>query len=433
MFPLANSKELEAQVSHLRESARALAAALEPEVVERVPVQDAARVWQQLVAAQRLLAGAVTVLARRVEAREAWQGEGARSAAEFVARTAGVGEGEARRILATSERLAEQPAVAEAMRAGRISPTQAQVVADAVSVNPSAAPELLEAAASHAMPRLREVCSEAKFRGDADPEARYDRIRRARRCRTFADSDGSNHLQAQGAPVDLARFSAELDRLTDAEFRKAHAAGRRESLEAYRFDALMAMADRSARADQAVAGAPTAGGKRRRKAAPPNPAFMAIVRVDHAALVRGQVEGEELCEIAGIGPIPVRVARQVLGEAVVKLIVTKGRDANVTHLGRGANAVQRTALLWRQPRCSIPGCPSTHLEADHILDYTRTRHTTLDELEWKCTFHHDQKTQQNWDFTDDGGPRAWVPPSHPRHPSRCRPAARAERADSFAR
>ena len=52
------------------------------------------------------------------------------------------------------------------------------------------------------------------------------------------------------------------------------------------------------------------------------------------ALVRGAVDGEETCEIAGLGPIPVRIARTLLGDAILELAITKGVDvANLTHQG----------------------------------------------------------------------------------------------------
>jgi BarA-like signal transduction histidine kinase len=41
-----------------------------------------------------------------------------------------------------------------------------------------------------------------------------------------------------------------------------------------------------------------------------------------------------------------RTARDLLGESIVKLVITNGVDvANVTHLGRGPTAAQRIALL----------------------------------------------------------------------------------------
>jgi len=94
-----------------------------------------------------------------------------------------------------------------------------------------------------------------------------------------------------------------------------------------------------------------------------DPRYLALLRVDLTALHRGRVTGDELCEIAGVGPIPVTVARDLLGDAVLKLVITRGIDvATVTHLGRGPTAAQRIALAWTSPHCSGLGCPRTRVQ-----------------------------------------------------------------------
>jgi hypothetical protein len=59
-----------------------------------------------------------------------------------------------------------------------------------------------------------------------------------------------------------------------------------------------------------------------------NPRHLALLRVDLEALRRAAVEGDELCEIAGIGPVPVSVARELLGDAVLKLVITRGSTSS---------------------------------------------------------------------------------------------------------
>ncbi len=41
--------------------------------------------------------------------------------------------------------------------------------------------------------------------------------------------------------------------------------------------------------------------------------YLAFIRVDLAALSRGEVSDGEVCEIAGVGPIPVAVGARVIG------------------------------------------------------------------------------------------------------------------------
>ncbi len=151
-----------------------------------------------------------------------------------------------------------------------------------------------------------------------------------------------------------------------------------------------------------------------------SPTYTAVIRADLTALVHGRVGAGEVCEIAGIGPVPVEVARTLLGEAVLKLVLTHGVDVrNVTSLGRGPTAAQKVALLWEQPTCSVERCGRrARLEADHTTgaEYATTRHTRLDELDRLCDQHHDKKTYDGWGLVPGTGVRPMVPPEHPRHP-----------------
>ena len=174
------------------------------------------------------------------------------------------------------------------------------------------------------------------------------------------------------------------------------------------------MAARSERADQATGTGTTA-----------RPQHLALLRLDIEALWRGHVEGHELCEVAGLGPIPVEVARRLLGDAVLKLIITNGDAvANVTSLTRGPTQAMRYALLWTSHTCIAEGCPNTILEHDHRwgAEYNHTRHTRLDELDRPCTTHHDLHTNQGWALIPGTGKRPMVPPTDPRHPANTAPA-----------
>jgi len=144
---------------------------------------------------------------------------------------------------------------------------------------------------------------------------------------------------------------------------------------------------------------------------------MGLIRVDLQALIAGQPGDGELCEIAGLGPVPVSAIRDLLGDSILKLVITNGVDvANITHLGRGPNAAQKIALLWTNHTCNVTGCNSTRLQADHRLDYQYTKHTRLDELDGYCKHHHDLKTYKGWALTIGTGKRPMVPPEDPEHP-----------------
>ena len=143
-----------------------------------------------------------------------------------------------------------------------------------------------------------------------------------------------------------------------------------------------------------------------------------LLRIDYDAFVRGAVVGEETCDLPSLGPIPVRTARELLGDAILKLVITKGVDVmNVTHLGRSATVAQQVALWWQSPVCSAEGCGRTfRLENDHRDDWAHTHHTRLDRLDPLCEHDHDLKTLHGWALIEGTGTRPIVAPDDPRHP-----------------
>jgi hypothetical protein len=50
------------------------------------------------------------------------------------------------------------------------------------------------------------------------------------------------------------------------------------------------------------------------------------------------------------------------------------------------------------------------LEIDHTTGWALTHTTTLDDLGWLCTHHHDQKTHHGHRLTGPPGNRTWIPP-----------------------
>lgn len=327
--------------------------------------------------------------------------------------------GRARDELETSARLSRQPVLTDACRRGDLSQAQAAAVSGAAEADPTAEGRLVAKAGVSTVADLREECARTRAAADPDPEATHRRIRRARSVRRFTGADGAWNLIARGTVDDGARINAALDPLIDKVFRAARNQGRPETHEAYAFDALVALADMARDADDHVRdGSGTSVDPDRRSGRrPAKPNHLALLRLDVEALVRGGVEGDERCEITGVGPIPVGVARRLLGDSVLKLVITKGVDVlNVTHLGRGPTAAQRIALLWASPRCTTEGCHRTRVEIDHRIPWAETHHTRLDQLDPLCRQCHELKTHHGWALVDGTGRRALVPADDPRHP-----------------
>src|SRR5262249_29162122 len=160
---------------------------------------------------------------------------------------------------------------------------------DAVHANPAAEEELLEVAESKSLAELRDACARKKAAADPTPEATEERIHAKRSLRRYRDAEGAEHLHAVGTKRDMARLDTAPRREVDRIFKEKRAEGVREPLEAYLFDALVNLGESTGNATPAVR-------------------HLGLLRIDWEALMRGASEGDEVCEIAGLGPIPVTTA-----------------------------------------------------------------------------------------------------------------------------
>jgi hypothetical protein len=386
-----------AAVESVREELASLMRRLDAAVLSPAAAQ---RLVGDFAAIENLAAAGKASCARRVAESGSWRTAGHRSAAHWLARESGTTVTAAGAILDTAARLGALPIVDDAVRAGRLNEAQASEIVAAATAEPLAQETLVRAAGRASLVGLRNECRRIKTAAlsAADQEARYRAIHASRFHRHWTDDHGAVCGQYRLTPDAGARLLAALDRQHDRIFRDARAEGRHESYEAYAADALVALAT----------GAPQSDGRRRSAGSDAK----VILRIDHTAYVRGHVEGDEICEIAGIGPVPVPVVRAAMDDAFLAAVVTKGVDVvNVAHLGRRATAHQRTALQWRDPECAVEGCHrSARLEIDHRHDWARTRHTTLRELDRMCDHHHDLKTRHGWRLAPGTGKRPMLPP-----------------------
>ena len=240
-----------------------LVSALDPDGVSG---RAARELWTEFDRIERLGSAGKTLLARRIAASHQRDREGTRSAAESLARKAGSSTAAAKDAMDTSHRLVELPGVEGALRRGELSQAQAAAISSAADADPSAEQRLLELASRVSLAELREECARVKASADPDPEATNRRIHAQRRLRHYRDGEGGWNLSARGTAQAGAAFLTVLNAITDAIFTAARRDGRKEPVEAYAFDALMAMAEHAAGGDQPVA--PATGSDQRSPDAP---------------------------------------------------------------------------------------------------------------------------------------------------------------------
>ena len=239
-----------------------------------------------------------------------------------------------------------------------------------------------------------------------DENERYAKIHASRYARHWSDEEGAFRLEARLSPDAGARLANALETETNAFFNSARAAGTREHTQAYRADALVGLicgrAHRSSQDEKATK--PRCGTR----------TDTVVIRVDADALRRGYAKPGELCEIPGVGQVPVASARRAMGEGLLKIVMKDAVDVrSVCHIGRCVPAHIQSALEERDPTCVL--CDSAFgLENHHWkTDYAKCRTTSLDGLARVCKHHHDLITYEGFKLT--GGPGAWelVSPAAP--------------------
>ncbi|MCP3803763.1 HNH endonuclease [Allokutzneria sp. A3M-2-11 16] len=103
--------------------------------------------------------------------------------------------------------------------------------------------------------------------------------------------------------------------------------------------------------------------------------------------------------LAGYGPIPAPIAREVAAGGIWKRILTDpvtGMAEEVSNVYR-PTAKQRELIHARYPRCTAIGCqqPAHRCDLDHCCPFDGAN-TTIKNLRPKCRHHHRMKHESNW-------------------------------------
>jgi hypothetical protein len=416
------------RISELKKAVASYTSTFDPSCVTTA---DAAHVLKQAAGIENSVRTLKALAAARAAEGDSWRKQGHRSAAEALAKDTGTTVSSAKDQIETGRRLQSQPRVSVAARRGEISFSQISMVADATEADPGAEARLVEEARRSSISKLKDACALTKAEADTDREATRRKIQERRSLRSWTDLEGVWHLSASGNPEDGAQIMAAIDPMRDRVFRAARKAGRRESFEAYGFDALLGLCkdstgghrgSRLAR-DSATGGASRSGDVRSAAGAESK----ILVRIDYETFLRGFPVGGETCEIAGFGPVSVAAVRDLMkmGNPFVAAVLTKGKElVGIAHLGRKPTAFQKSALEWLYPTCAVEGCNAqARLEMDHTVDWAKTRFTMLDFLKFLCHHHHRLKSNDNWALIDEGGRCLLVAPEDSRHPGHQRRSA----------
>ena len=371
--------ELKSAVTHLRE----VTSRIDVDVIDGKAAAELVRISEE---ARRAVDSLRTVAVGQVERTNGWKGEGAKSLSEWLSIETDCPQYEAQSVVVLATQLQHLPVTQEALRNGTLSNAQAVEVARGAIVAPNTETQLLSLAKHATVRDLRDASSRV-VAAATDEAERHRQAHESRYLKSWTDTDGSFNLRGRMTVANGALVMAALKPIQDEIFRSARQSGAHERPEAYAADALTALCEKATTKQASECGT---------KSSRPNAVIN--IRVDIDALKRGRTEHGEVCEIAGVGPIPVATATEYLGEAFLKLLILDGVDIKtVAHMGRAIPAPLRTAVEERDRVCQVPTCDMTiGLEIDHIKPFAEGGAASLENLVRLCKRHHLQKTHDGY-------------------------------------
>jgi hypothetical protein len=387
-------------ISGLRMLVEKTADEFEPGVLLTFTVEKAVAEW---AAIERIACAAKLRAAARAE-------EIGLDAERAVASSSGITSGQARQQARLNKKLRDKQKTADAFEKGRLSPTQANAIADAVDAAPHSETSLLDMVAGGAS--ASDLLSECdRIRRDAlDADGTLAaRQRQARALRHWTNAMGMVCGNFQLEPVRGAKLIAELERRSDRLFRgQVRAKGEVDAPEQRMADALADIVD-------------SCGGNSNRRAKR-GPRTLVQLLVTKSAVERGHLEPGEKCETAAGNPIPMGAVDEALADPDTKVQEVEFDEVDVraiTSHKRYIPARLRDALSARGQCCAVPGCGRTKgLERDHDEEFAQGGPTELVNLRWLCRYHHDLKSRGLYEFrVDENGKTQFVPKMRARAPT----------------
>ena len=128
--------------------------------------------------------------------------------------------------------------------------------------------------------------------------------------------------------------------------------------------------------------------------------------VDLGAWQRGWPQGDERCEIAGIGPVPVSVVEQAYDDSALRLVVTsKNKLVWYSEEDRRKKReplpepIKRAVKAAGYDQCKGNGCVNRSTEVDHIVARSKQGGHELENLQGLCDSCHDAKTMKDSPWT----------------------------------
>jgi len=388
--------------------------------------QDLVNVVAAVVQAEGVLAGVRLRLLAEVDARELAEVLGTASTAAWLTSSGRVGSGVARRMVATSQALADLPGTAAQVAVGEISEAHATAVVGAMGAIDGACPGLPAEGRARAEARLVDTamsgtpaavgrCGQELLLALAPPEmdatAAEDATRnrldlgRTRNGRTLLrgdfDKETAEKLHTALSPLTNPRPAQDGTR-DERPAGQRRADGFADILDVY----------------LGCGASPTEGG------VTPHVTLSATARDLAEHTDTGPIDLDDDVDLnqpwpfqlAWMGPISGAAARLLACDCDLTRVVLND-DGVPLNLGRTERLVTpglRRALVIRDQGCAFTGCgrPAAWCQAHHVIFWADGGTTDLSNLMLLCRFHHRHIHKGQWEaFIGDDGHPWFIPPT----------------------
>lgn len=256
---------------------------------------------QQLARANNKLDSITATCAARAIEGNQHVVDGARTSADWLAQQTGISRKSAHGCLLAQKRIAREPDVFLAVQSGELSWQKAEVIAR--SKDPDL---LLSMAYDNTVEELQRAAAALAMRKARTEGTVAEHQESLRSSSYWSDADGMFNQHNRMTPAEGAEYLARYRAHEDLAFQNNRKSVARKMVRQVRADAFLAMMR-------------STGNTKTR--------HVVNVHVSYEAMMRGWVqEVGEFCEIPGLGPIPVAMAQGLLGDCILRLLVTCGNQ-----------------------------------------------------------------------------------------------------------
>ncbi len=378
--------QLSSEQSQLGDVASVVDSYLSSNDVHATSGHDAAAALELLTPIIRKLQFRVLALGSRGIECNRHNTDGARSGAAWLGSLLGIAERAAGKRVADYRSMQSNPDVSDLAESGALSFEKATLIARVADGSDSITQQLIAYAHSDSFESLRQRAHDLVTKAESGAE-RHKRLRKSQFV--TIDNDGENMVTGRFRllPEMAARWLARWKPIEQQAVRDNDELPDPLPRSAARAEAFSSMLSSSGAGSNA-----------------------AVVNY-HVRLEDwqdGWPDGSAVCELAGVGLVPIDALKTISEHPAIRLLITSRNkllwysEAGYRPAGPLPEFIKRAVKAGQQDRCSVPGCVHIAEEVDHIMARINGGDNAFKNLQGLCSADHASKTKRDAPWTAGG-------------------------------